>query len=364
LPNQTIEYDALYRLTQATGREHADLNANSEPEAEGYNQAQILLQGSKIMKAWRKIFFIGIFTITMPILFVISFLILFQSFCTVDNRHYYKIEDTIFTFLKTRDYCYIMPYKYEKTTIPEKDYIKTASAGAITIFIGEDSTLYIFSNFSYYRDANTIECNLISYKYKCFPFVDEIENIRTMKDTIENYTIRGYPYAYAHLKEMNIDVGNFKYECEEFKYGIRFNQIREKIGLPILQENWGYLKSHGAHQSYCSKEGYRANTWANLTKKRNIPFHYRKTVMFSENEEQIIRETNEFVGPQKVETTSEVFREKLYITYSFIKDEDYDIGWKYELSKGVESGLGGTYRENTNITKESADSILTSWGLR
>ena len=40
-PSQKFEYDALYRLLKSTGREHISINASSEPEAEGYNPAQI-----------------------------------------------------------------------------------------------------------------------------------------------------------------------------------------------------------------------------------------------------------------------------------------------------------------------------------
>ncbi len=49
-PSQKFEYDALYRLVKATGREHASVNADSEPEAEGYNAAQISPQDGTAMR--------------------------------------------------------------------------------------------------------------------------------------------------------------------------------------------------------------------------------------------------------------------------------------------------------------------------
>ena len=49
-PTQKFEYDALYRLTKATGREHVSINASSEPEAEGYNPAQISPQDGSAMR--------------------------------------------------------------------------------------------------------------------------------------------------------------------------------------------------------------------------------------------------------------------------------------------------------------------------
>ena len=53
-PSQKFEYDALYRLVKATGREHVSVNANSEPEAEGYNQAQISPQDGSAMRNYAR----------------------------------------------------------------------------------------------------------------------------------------------------------------------------------------------------------------------------------------------------------------------------------------------------------------------
>jgi RHS repeat-associated protein len=49
-PSQKFEYDALYRLLKSTGREHISINASSEPEAEGYNPAQISPQDGSAMR--------------------------------------------------------------------------------------------------------------------------------------------------------------------------------------------------------------------------------------------------------------------------------------------------------------------------
>lgn len=53
-PSQKFEYDALYRLVKATGREHVSMNADSEPEAEGYNQAQISPQDGTAMRNYAR----------------------------------------------------------------------------------------------------------------------------------------------------------------------------------------------------------------------------------------------------------------------------------------------------------------------
>ena len=53
-PSQKFEYDALYRLIKATGREHVSVNADGEPEAEGYNAAQISPQDGSAMRNYTR----------------------------------------------------------------------------------------------------------------------------------------------------------------------------------------------------------------------------------------------------------------------------------------------------------------------
>ena len=53
-PSQKFEYDALYRLVKATGREHVSVNADGEPEAEGYNAAQVSPQDGSAMRNYTR----------------------------------------------------------------------------------------------------------------------------------------------------------------------------------------------------------------------------------------------------------------------------------------------------------------------
>jgi RHS repeat-associated protein len=53
-PSQKFEYDALYKLIRATGREHASVNADSELEAEGYNAALISPQDGTAMRNYAR----------------------------------------------------------------------------------------------------------------------------------------------------------------------------------------------------------------------------------------------------------------------------------------------------------------------
>ncbi len=53
-PSQTFEYDALYRLIEAAGREHASMNADAEPEIEGYNPAQASPEDGMAMRNYMR----------------------------------------------------------------------------------------------------------------------------------------------------------------------------------------------------------------------------------------------------------------------------------------------------------------------
>lgn len=269
---------------------------------------------------------------------------------------FYKVGDMIFTIWQSGQVSYITPYIYIGIIPPTKNYMKTKTENnGIIIFVGSDSTLYVISTF-----LPEIEFNLSSYKYKYYPY-----NHNNFYETRNYYQInRGYPYISTFLPERATRVGNYAYRLERFKYGIEFNHEREKIGLPILDENWGYIKTHNSGRySYRMDIHTVANAWVNLTQKRDSPFHYRKFVVFRDREGSIIQERDEYVGPL---IEGDDTRTMLYVTYNFVRNRDIhtsafnDIGWKYELN----SDRRYNWVSNISITKETADSIFVAWGLR
>ena len=60
----------------------------------------------------------------------------------------------------------------------------------VVIYIGEDSTLYIFPDLS----AKIIEINLTSYKFECFPYINELDAIYARRDKMRYYRDLGYPF--------------------------------------------------------------------------------------------------------------------------------------------------------------------------
>jgi hypothetical protein len=147
------------------------------------------------------------------------------------------------------------------------------------------------------------------------------------------------------------------------KYGMAFNGERERIGLPVLQENWRYNKIIGES----------ADEWINPSYNEDIPYHFKKTVTF--NRDTIINETDYYIGQQEFNTIDGRGKEHLYITYYFIEYEEYDkkcdIGWECIFVTATEATSSNLVPERRayawtiiDITKEEADSILVSWGLK
>ena len=103
-----------------------------------------------------------------------------------------------------------MPYKYWGITIPNNNYMKAVNTGGIVIYIGEDSTLYIFPNYTYEEGAKVIEINLFSHKYEYFPYINELNNIQAFNDKMVYYKNLGYPFIDVHIRSMYVRIGKEK----------------------------------------------------------------------------------------------------------------------------------------------------------
>jgi len=123
-------------------------------------------------------------------------------------RHFYEVDNITFTFWKTKYGCYIMPYKYLGITIPKNNYMRAANTGGVIIYIGDESTLYIFPNHTYYLGADTIEINQPSYKYEYFQYINELKNIRASNDKMKYFKNLGYPFIDIYIHEMYAKIGN------------------------------------------------------------------------------------------------------------------------------------------------------------
>ena len=85
--------------------------------------------------------------------------------------------------------------------------MKASNLGGAIIYIGEDSTIYVFPSHTYEEGADIIEINLGSYKYEYFPFINEIEHKSAVSEKAQYLKKRGYPFISIFLGEMNAKTG-------------------------------------------------------------------------------------------------------------------------------------------------------------
>ena len=138
-----------------------------------------------------------------------------------------------------------------------------------------------------------------------------------------------------------------------YGYGVEFNDVRKKIGLPLLSSDWLYWKVRPAD----------AIEWRNPKPDKDSAYFKNKIIEF--NNDTIIVEYNIYIGNKSYMTLDGRWNESLVISYRFIDDEKGDKGWKYRFTtaKKTPDQYGHFWKEYFEITKEQADSILLSWNI-
>jgi hypothetical protein len=144
--------------------------------------------------------------------FMIALPLLYKAYdASLQYRHFFEAGDTVFTFWRTVNGCYITPYRYEGRTFPVDDYMLAAHGGGIIVYVGEDRTLYIFPNFTYEKGAGTIEINLSSFEYKYWPYPNGLEEISAFWNKVEYYKNLGYPSINVYIREMHAPIEQIKF---------------------------------------------------------------------------------------------------------------------------------------------------------
>lgn len=137
------------------------------------------------------------------------------------------------------------------------------------------------------------------------------------------------------------------------RYGVEFNNVREKVGLPPLKNNWEYVRTIGA----------KGCTWINPKRKLKPPYHLSKTILY--NKDTILTESDKYAGVKEYQTIDGKFREMLYITYHFVNNQDGSKGWEYTVRKPEETDGGERYyNKRFTISKEKAYSLLDEWNIK
>jgi hypothetical protein len=114
------------------------------------------------------------------------------------SRQFHKVGNMEFTFwVHAPEGVYVMPYKYTGSTIPKNDYMIVAARSTLLIYIGEDTTLYIFPDLG----AEIREINLTSYKPEYFPYINELDAIRARSVIARSFYDQGYPFINFDLHD-------------------------------------------------------------------------------------------------------------------------------------------------------------------
>jgi hypothetical protein len=125
------------------------------------------------------------------------------------HKYFYRVGNMDFTFWRMRGRgTYIMPYKYTGTTIPENDYMIASNLSGVIIYIGEDSTLYIFPKHNPEGWAQAMVINLNSYKFEYFPYhFYEPASLAAANAKMNSFYELGYPFINIVIRDMYAIIG-------------------------------------------------------------------------------------------------------------------------------------------------------------
>ena len=103
------------------------------------------------------------------------------------------------------------------------------------------------------------------------------------------------------------------------KYGVAYNQVRQNVGLPVLDSTWRYNEAVGVV----------GGSWINPICPKGTPCHFKKCFL-CENDGTMLWEEDIYIGQNKYTTVDGTFEEMLRITYYF-----KDNRWGYLWTTGV-----------------------------
>jgi len=132
------------------------------------------------------------------------------------------------------------------------------------------------------------------------------------------------------------------------KYGVAYNQVRQNVGLPVLDSTWRYNEAVGVV----------GGSWINPICPKGTPCHFKKCFL-CENDGTMLWEEDIYIGSNKYTTVDGTFEEMLRITYYF-----KDNRWGYLWTTGVSvKNSRWEHEQDEEISSKEADSLLTLWGI-
>lgn len=219
------------------------------------------------------------------------------------------------------------------------------------------NTIRSFSMIKFLLNNNS-GCDFIHYTpvYIEFEFIDKQNYIdknqnllRTEELGFNKNNLYYVKYLETHknitdvIRIKKMEVIDKSISKEQRLYGIKYNNERNRIGLPILPKEWTAVPTFTSGAIIL---------WVN-TKKANEEkkaFHGRKWIAY--NKDTIVSESDWYFGPGSKQN-----RKVLIISYNFKPEAGKSKGWSYTFStKDDPYFLEG-------ISKIQADSILKTWGV-
>lgn len=161
-----------------------------------------------------------------------------------------------------------------------------------------------------------------------------------------------------HVAYLNSDFF-FKNQSREEVYGQIYNGTRDRLGIPILPNDW-YTKDtstiptgHFSSRRLVTNNHWLTQIWSSYsTEKPDKPYHKEKEIR--RLDDKIKTETDRFVFP------GDSIEYLLELRYSYLGyNED---PWECSLVKLIDSD--NTYdMSSVSLTIEQADSVLDAWRL-
>lgn len=135
----------------------------------------------------------------------------------------------------------------------------------------------------------------------------------------------------------------------KYRYGPTLNETRRKVGLCEFRKNWVIFSA--------DTSGFIIWTDPKIDSidLKVKSFYYDK--MMSIVNDKVVTESDVFINPEIMDTSNNTHIFLIY-TYCFEPDSYHHAGWSYFFNAKYTDDKRG------DISKQEADSILKSWGLR
>lgn len=149
----------------------------------------------------------------------------------IEYRCFFKFNNMDFTVWNTINELYIIPGKYCKFKIPEKDFIRIQSSVELIIYVDDNGVYQIFTDllFSSCSEPYTPEVTLQNIEYQVHTYFNYAENNKNMEEFENNKVLSKFDYnALDNFGQTRYIVDN---NIEELKFNLTWISQRFFLGM-------------------------------------------------------------------------------------------------------------------------------------